>query len=257
MIELIMACAPDVAPSTIQEIIKVESAGDTLALNVNRLRGQKTPRFKKPLTPKEAANTALAFIQAGHSVDMGLMQINSNNLERFGVSSSELAQVFSPCFNIWMGAEILKESYSRAALKRENPQKALQAALSAYNTGNFNRGFENGYVTKFYGRSVSSVPNKTAYQSETSVIFNYSDGSNETKNQGEKMNTDQQKDSTPNKEVLNEIDPLKNKLQYMDAVPGIGVEVDPDEAELMGAFSEDAMDFEDVQEASLDPREAP
>jgi type IV secretion system protein VirB1 len=31
-------------------------------------------------------------------------------------------------------------------------QAALQAALSAYNTGDFARGFANGYVARYYGR---------------------------------------------------------------------------------------------------------
>ena len=30
-------------------------------------------------------------------------------------------------------------------------QPALQAALSAYNTGDFDRGFANGYVARYYG----------------------------------------------------------------------------------------------------------
>ena len=36
---LIMACAPNVAPSTVQAIIKVESTGNPLAVNVNKRKG--------------------------------------------------------------------------------------------------------------------------------------------------------------------------------------------------------------------------
>lgn len=42
----------------------------------------------------------------------------------------------------------------------------------------------------------------------------------------------------------------------MDAVPGLAVEFEPDEADRMGAFEEDAMSLEDAMEASSDPREA-
>ena len=38
-----------------------------------------------------------------------------------------------------------------AARTRGDGQPALQAALSAYNTGDFYRGFANGYVARYYG----------------------------------------------------------------------------------------------------------
>ena len=43
MMELILACAPNVAPSTIQEIIRVESNSNPIAVNVNTMNGT---RFK-------------------------------------------------------------------------------------------------------------------------------------------------------------------------------------------------------------------
>ena len=39
----------------------------------------------------------------------------------------------------------------QAARTRGDGQPALQAALSAYNTGDFYRGFANGYVARYYG----------------------------------------------------------------------------------------------------------
>jgi type IV secretion system protein VirB1 len=49
------------------------------------------------------------------------------------------------------GAAILTANYAEAVRSRGEGQGALQAALSAYNTGSFYRGFANGYVAKYYG----------------------------------------------------------------------------------------------------------
>lgn len=48
---------------------------------------------------------------------------------------------------------------------------------------------------------------------------------------------------------------LEEKLQDT-LVPGFKVPLDPDEADEMGAFEEDAMSLEDAMEASTDPQEA-
>ena len=74
------------------------------------------------------------------------MQINSRNLPRFGVTPE---QVMDPCTNIRIGGAILAENYANASRQIEPGQPALWAALSAYNTGNFHTGFENGYVAKY------------------------------------------------------------------------------------------------------------
>ena len=41
--------------------------------------------------------------------------------------------------------------YAEAVHSRGEGQPALKAALSAYNTGDFYRGFANGYVARYYG----------------------------------------------------------------------------------------------------------
>lgn len=48
---------------------------------------------------------------------------------------------------------------------------------------------------------------------------------------------------------------VKGKLQLLSDVPGIEVEFDPEEAELAGAFREDALSAEDAWEARFDARE--
>lgn len=162
---LIAVCAPNVAPSTIQAVIKVESGGNPLAVNVNKRDGVGYPIPKKIKSIVEAVSAANAAISAGHTVDMGYMQVNSANLPRLGYTVEDM---FDPCKNIKAGAQILSEAYALALPRHGNEQAALRAALSAYNTGNFNRGFANGYVQRY----VPAVPKpslREAYTSEISV----------------------------------------------------------------------------------------
>jgi type IV secretion system protein VirB1 len=142
----LLACALNVAPVTLEAVIGVESGGNPLALNVNGLSGPQ-PHAS---TPEEAATLARQYIAAGHSVDIGLMQINSRNLPALGAT---VEQVLDPCTNIRSGATILTANYVQASQRFAPGQPALQAALSAYNTGSFYGGFENGYVAKYYGRA--------------------------------------------------------------------------------------------------------
>ena len=141
---VLLACAPNVAPVTLQAIIEVESGGNALALHVNGIRVQPPP----PRDAKEAAQVAESNIARGYSVDIGLMQVNSRNLATLGIT---VEQVLEPCTNIRAAATILTADYAAAARTRGDGQPALQAALSAYNTGDFYRGFANGYVARYYG----------------------------------------------------------------------------------------------------------
>lgn len=51
-------------------------------------------------------------------------------------------------------------------------------------------------------------------------------------------------------ENLNET--TNEKLVLLSSVPGMAVEFDPEEAELAGAFQEDALSAEDAEEAGID-----
>jgi type IV secretion system protein VirB1 len=139
----LVACAPNVAPVTLQAIVAVESGGNPLALSINGLRVQPPPARDT----REAAATAERYIARGYSVDIGLMQVNSRNLAALGIT---VDQVLDPCMNIHAAAAILTADYAEAARTRGDGQAALQAALSAYNTGDFYRGFANGYLARYY-----------------------------------------------------------------------------------------------------------
>lgn len=142
---LILACAPpEVAPQTIQAIIQVESRGDPLAIGINL--PEQDSRSAHPTSVATAMRVVKAVLAQGGSVDLGLMQVNNRNLRPLGYG---IEQMFDPCTNIRAGALILQEAYGRAVQVLPPGQLALRAALSAYNTGNFDHGFINGYVDRY------------------------------------------------------------------------------------------------------------
>lgn len=148
-LDMMHQCAPNVSPVTLAAIIQVESGGNPYALGINGWRG------KKPL-PKNASQAAAFahyFISAGYSVDLGLMQINSRNLKGLGLT---IKQVLDPCNNMAAGSRILSRGYAGATKHFGEGQEALKAALSAYNTGNYERGFKNGYVAKYYRMTLNT-----------------------------------------------------------------------------------------------------
>ncbi len=90
--QLIVQCAPQVAPITMAAIVQQESGGDSLALHDND--SGKTYHLGSLY---EAAQMAGDLIRLGHSVDIGLAQINSKNLPALGLT---MDQVLDPCTNV-------------------------------------------------------------------------------------------------------------------------------------------------------------
>jgi type IV secretion system protein VirB1 len=170
---VIAACAPpEVAPETIQAVIRVESGGDPLALGIN-LAGQPA-RSVHPASLVEALAVARDILAKGGSVDLGLMQVNSRNLARLGYA---LPEMFDPCTNIRAGAAILQEDYGRALQVAPAGQPALRAALSAYNTGDFTRGFANGYVAQYEGGG-GRITRRDDPMAAASSVFHRAEGEN-------------------------------------------------------------------------------
>jgi type IV secretion system protein VirB1 len=141
VIRLAEQCAPQAAPQTLLAIARVESGLDPLVIGVNR----PVARRVRSATVEEAAAQAKALIAAGANVDLGLVQINSANLHRLGLSVSE---AFDPCRNLAAGAILLQGDYLSARGAWPDAQAALRSALSLYNTGDVARGIRNGYVAR-------------------------------------------------------------------------------------------------------------
>lgn len=144
---LAQQCAPQIHTTTMTTLIQHESVNNPYAIGVNGnyvLRAQ-------PRTLEEAVKKATWLQKNGYNFDAGLAQINIRNARKMGLSIKDL---FDPCKNISAAAVILSNCYTRAAKRYPNEQKALRAALSCYNTGNFKHGFSNGYV----GKVVSKIP---------------------------------------------------------------------------------------------------
>lgn len=227
---LVIDCAPNVAPSTVQAIVRAESSGNPIALNVNTPDG---PRSFRAESLSDAIEHARREIAAGNSVDIGLMQINSRNLGSFGIS---LPDAFDPCTNLSMGASILSDAYARALRVAPHPQHALQLALSAYNTGDLRRGFRNGYVARYYSRTAPTVAPSHVYSA--SALVHRAPSAHE----GTAMNptTSQQPLLTTNEADLE--------------MPGVQQLLSPEEAEQIGAIRETAISYEDAWDANLDVR---
>ena len=140
LLSLVLACAPFVSSNTMLPIIKHESGGNPWAIGVNG-----SHRFQKPDSYQKAVSEARRLIAAGASIDMGLTQINSKTMVGLGLT---VEQTFDPCINVYAGGVVLTRNYVQASKKFNTEQAALQAALSAYNTGDFQRGVRNGYVDR-------------------------------------------------------------------------------------------------------------
>jgi type IV secretion system protein VirB1 len=129
---LIARCAPRVGPATMSAIIQVESGGDPLAIGDNTTSESYHPRDR-------ATAEALAdeFVAAGHSLDLGIAQINQANLGRLGLN---LRTVFDPCANLGAASTILAQNYALAKRRFGPGQVALRHALGMYNAGTLDAG---------------------------------------------------------------------------------------------------------------------
>ena len=142
-------CGPSVHHETLAAIARTESGFNTLAISDNHSR-----RSHRPASVEAAVATATALIRQGHSIDLGVMQINSKNLRGLGMT---VADTFDACKSIAAGARILRDGYRQPGAGEDN-QPALMRALSRYNTGHPTRGFANGYVRRVFASAGQVVP---------------------------------------------------------------------------------------------------
>ena len=140
-------CAPAVPEWVLDAVARTESNFYPWRLHDNTAHVSDDP------PSLQAAKTeAAAWLKAGHSVDLGLMQINSGNLPALGMNVNE---ALDPCASLAAGAAVLRAAYGGGPVKA-GQQAALLMALSIYNTGSPLKGIMNGYARRVM-RNVSAV----------------------------------------------------------------------------------------------------
>lgn len=146
---LISRCAPTVHPETMAALISAESKGHQFALadagplNMPWAKRKYLVRSYYFSSVDEATEMAEALIARGHTVSLGLTQVNDRNLAGLGIS---IREVFEPCVNLSAGGKIITEFYGKAVRQFGAGPRALRAAISAYNSGDWARGERDGYV---------------------------------------------------------------------------------------------------------------
>jgi len=157
---LALTCAPNIHPDTLSALIRHESRGSPYAIGVNQKR-RHLPQ--QPQTLATATAAADRLIKQGIDFDAGLGQINVRNWTALNLNSKT---VFDPCRNLAAAQTVLADCYARALPQHQDPQQALRAALSCYNTGNFTGGLRNGYVGKVLAQANIKVPALTPQASD-------------------------------------------------------------------------------------------
>lgn len=142
-VALLQQCAPAIAPVTMASIVQQESGGNPLALHDNT-----TGKTYRPASVAEAARIARELIAQGHSVDIGLAQINSKNLPGLGLDAQ---QVFDSCKNLRAAQIILLRGWKQSG-------GDLSGALAAYNTGNTGSSVGAKYAASVYSKAGVVVP---------------------------------------------------------------------------------------------------
>jgi type IV secretion system protein VirB1 len=147
--------APTVSPNTLLAFAWYESRLRPFAIHDNTIDQS---AFLASAT--EAAGLARVRLAQGHSLDLGIMQVNSANLARTGLT---VTTAFDAGESLRAGALILTWAYQRCLRGSINPndarqQAALRCAASVYNTGNDQAGIHNGYQADVWRAAAQIVP---------------------------------------------------------------------------------------------------
>ena len=149
VLQLALAQTPQiVAAETIATFAYAESRFDANAVYDNTAR-----RGYPPMSRAEATALATQLLEKGHSIDTGIMQINSKNFDRVDLTA---VTAFDPALSIKAGARILADAYRTCSDgKSADP---LRCMASIYNTGRRTAGERNGYVDRVYAAADVLVP---------------------------------------------------------------------------------------------------
>ena len=160
-------CLPTVPLTTLNAIILVESGGNPNAMQIDFPRAllkrwhlqEGTLRLEhQPATEREALEWLEYFERRNISVDLGLMQVSTAEAHRRGLPAESL---LDPCFNLRAGWQILDSAYQLETKTYGPGQEALQHAISRYNTGDTQRGIDNGYLARIMA-ALKQGPAKTS-----------------------------------------------------------------------------------------------
>lgn len=140
----LMGCTGLAVPGEVmQHVVRVESSRNPYAIGVVGGRLVREPRGLA-----EAVATAKMLEQKGYNFSLGLGQVNRYNLQKYGLTSYEMA--FEKCPNLVAASRILAECHSRSGAN-------WGKSFSCYYSGNFETGFKHGYVQKIYASIRQSV----------------------------------------------------------------------------------------------------
>ena len=119
-----------------------------------------TTRSHFPPSLADAVALASSLLGQGHSLDLGIMQVNNANMARTGLS---VASAFDPATSMRAGAVILVAAYRQClhggqGATQPERQAALRCAASVYNTGREQAGLLNGYQAKVWRVAAQIVP---------------------------------------------------------------------------------------------------
>lgn len=133
-----MPSCPNLAvpAEVMQHVVNVESGRNPFAIGVVGGRLERQPQ-----NLDEAVATVRNLETLGYNFSLGVAQVNRYNLAKYGLDSYEKA--FDTCSNLIAGSQILAQCYAQSG-------GDWGKAFSCYYSGNFTKGYEDGYVQKVY-----------------------------------------------------------------------------------------------------------
>ncbi len=153
MLSTAVIAACHLATSVPQEVLldrvnrhaAVESHFNNLAIHDNA-----TGQSYRPATLADAVGLVTLLVGAHHNVDAGIMQVNSTNWQRTGLTTP--AKLFDEQANICAGVQIIAEDYDIAARIEQRERRVS----CLYNTGKPE--CANGYPEKIAAAQPTQAP---------------------------------------------------------------------------------------------------
>jgi type IV secretion system protein VirB1 len=118
------------------------------------IRDNTTHQTWSPSNLASAVDLARERLKKGHSLDVGLMQINSRN---FSLLHLDLTDAFDACRSLNAARQVLLSAYAAGGSETDR-QAAILIALSRYNTGRPLAGIANGYAAQVIAQQKLAAP---------------------------------------------------------------------------------------------------